>query len=139
MVAAHARRRRCSAKAGSRRRGRTSARRSSTSYDASDAAGITLVIDDLSSMALADDQPERASKLWGAGRAFAKATGATLASYTDGWIESQLRPNVRNSIEPADLQRWAAEGAALSLDEAVAYALGSTAEELETLRNSRID
>jgi predicted ATPase/class 3 adenylate cyclase len=106
---------------------------------AGDAAGMTLVIDDLSSMALADDEPERASRLWGAGRALAKATGATLASYTDGWIESQLRPNVRNSIEPADLQRWAAEGAALSLDEAVAYALGVTAEELETLRNTPID
>jgi predicted ATPase/class 3 adenylate cyclase len=106
---------------------------------AGDAAGMTMVIDDLSSMALADDQPERASRLWGAGRALAKATGATLASYTDGWIESQLRPNVRNSIEPTDLQRWAAEGAALSLDEAVAYALGLTAEELETLRNSQID
>ena len=106
---------------------------------AGDAAGMTLVIDDLSSMALADDEPERASRLWGAGRALAKATGATLASYTDGWIESQLRPNVRNSVEPADLQRWAAEGAALSLDEAVAYALGVTAEELETLRNTPID
>lgn len=106
---------------------------------AGDAAGMTLVIDDLSSMALADDEPERASRLWGAGRALAKATGATLASYTDGWIESQLRPNVRNSIEPEDLKRWAAEGAALSLDEAVAYALGVTAEELETLRNTPID
>jgi predicted ATPase/class 3 adenylate cyclase len=108
-------------------------------FIAGDAAGMTLVIDDLSSMALADDEPERASRLWGAGRALAKATGATLASYTDGWIESQLRPNVRNSIEPADLQRWAAEGAALSLDEAVAYALGLTSEELETLRTSQVD
>ena len=106
---------------------------------AGDAAGMTMVIDDLSSMALADNQPERASKLWGAGRALAKATGATLASYTDGWIESELRPNVRNSIEPAELQRWAAEGAAMSLDEAVAYALGITAEDLDTLRNSQID
>ena len=106
---------------------------------AGDAAGMTMVIDDLSSMALADDEPERASRLWGAGRALAKATGATLASYTDGWIETQLRPNVRNAIDPADLQRWAAEGAALSLDEAAAYALGVTVEELETLRTSQID
>ena len=106
---------------------------------AGDAAGMTMVIDDLSSMALADDEPERASRLWGAGRSLAKATGATLASYTDGWIETQLRPNVRNSIEPSDLKRWAAEGAAMSLDEAVAYALGITAEELEALRQSRID
>ena len=91
---------------------------------AGDAAGMTLVIDDLSAQALADDEPERAARLWGAGRALTKATGATLASYTDAWIESLLRPNVRNTIEPADLERWSREGAALSLDEAVAYALG---------------
>ena len=100
--------------------------------EAGDAAGMTLVIDDLSAQALADDQPERAARLWGAGRALAKATGATLASYTDAWIESLLRPNVKNMIDPADLERWAAEGAALSLDEAVAYALNVPTEELST-------
>jgi predicted ATPase/class 3 adenylate cyclase len=101
--------------------------------EAGDAAGMTLVVDDLSAQALADDQPERAARLWGAGRALATATGATLASYTDAWIESLLRPNVRNMIDPADLERWAAEGAALSLNEAVAYALGITVEELAKL------
>jgi predicted ATPase/class 3 adenylate cyclase len=101
--------------------------------EAGDAAGMTLVIDDLSAQALADDQPERAARLWGAGRALARATGATLASYTDAWIESLLRPNVKNMIDPTDLERWAAEGAALSLNEAVAYALGVTVEELAKL------
>ena len=100
---------------------------------AGDAAGMTMIIDDLSAEALADDKPERAARLWGAGRALAKATGATLASYTDGWIEAQLRPNVRNAVAPEDLDRWAAEGAALSLNEAVAYALGVTVEELAKL------
>jgi len=47
-------------------------------YLAGDAAGITLVIDDLSAQALADDEPERAARLWGAGRALTKASGATL-------------------------------------------------------------
>ena len=106
---------------------------------AGDAAGMTLLIDDLSAQALADDQPERAARLWGAGRALAKATGATLASYTDAWIESLLRPNVRTAIDPKDLERWAAEGAAMSLDEAVAYALGITTDELSTLAASHVD
>jgi hypothetical protein len=106
---------------------------------AGDAAGMTLVIDDLSAQALADDEPERAARLWGAGRALATATGATLASYTDAWIESLLRPNVKNVIAPADLERWAAEGAAMSLDEAVAYALGITVEELPALSGAHTD
>jgi predicted ATPase len=106
---------------------------------AGDAAGMTLLIDDLSAQSLADDEPERAARLWGAGRALAKATGATLASFTDGWIEVQLRPNVRTSIAPDDLERWSAEGAAMSLDEAVAYALGIRVEELATLAETHVD
>jgi len=106
---------------------------------AGDAAGMTLVIDDLSAQALADEDPERAARLWGAGRGLAKATGATLASYTDAWIESLLRPNVRNLIAKADLERWAAEGAALSLDEAVAYALGIEVGDLATLGETHVD
>ena len=106
---------------------------------AGDAAGMTLVIDDLSAQALADDEPERAARLWGAGRALAKATGATLASYTDAWIESLLRPNVKNVMAPDDLERWAAEGEAMSLDEAVAYALGITVEELPAISGTHTD
>ena len=100
---------------------------------AGDAAGVTLVIDDLSAQALADDEPERATRLWGAGRALATATGATLASFTDSWIESLLRPNVKNMVDQADLDRWSAEGAKFTLDEAVAYALNTTLEDLATL------
>jgi predicted ATPase/class 3 adenylate cyclase len=106
---------------------------------AGDAAGMTLVIDDLSAQALADDEPERAARLWGAGRALATATGATLASYTDAWIESLLRPNVKNMIAPADLERWAAEGQAMSLDEAVAYALGINLEDLPARAAAQVD
>jgi tetratricopeptide (TPR) repeat protein len=67
-------------------------------YLAGDAAGMTLLIDDLSAQALADDEPERAARLWGAGRALTKATGATLAAFTDTFYESQLRPNVRRMV-----------------------------------------
>jgi predicted ATPase/class 3 adenylate cyclase len=108
-------------------------------FVAGDAAGMTMLIDDMSGQELADGHPDRASRLWGAGRALAKATGATLASFTDGWIESLLRPNVRNAIDPSDLERWAAEGAAMSLDEAVAYALGVKVEDLPALAEANTD
>ena len=107
-------------------------------YVAGDAAGITLVIDDLSAQAIADQDYERAAKLWGAGRALATATGATLATFTGNYIESLLLPHVRALIEPADLERWGAQGAALSLDQAVAYALGITTEELSTLADTDV-
>jgi len=42
-------------------------------------------------------------------------------------------------IDPADLERWAAEGAALSLDETVAYALGTTVEGLPTITATHLD
>jgi predicted ATPase/class 3 adenylate cyclase len=101
-------------------------------YDAGDAAGITMVIDDLSSQALADDDPVRAARLWGAARTLTAATGASLAGFTDGWIEQQVRPNVRVALDPADLERGAREGAAMSLDEAVAYGLDVPVEELRS-------
>jgi non-specific serine/threonine protein kinase len=100
-------------------------------YDAGDAAGLTLVLDDLSSQALADEDPIRAARLWGAARSLTAATGANLAAFTDGWIEQQVRPNVRVALDPADLERGAREGAAMSTDEAVAYALDLSVEELQ--------
>jgi hypothetical protein len=100
---------------------------------------MTLLIDDLSAQALADEEPERAARLWGAGRALTKATGATLAAFTDTFYEAELRPNVRRAVDPADLERWSADGAALRLDEAVAYALGVTVEELPEAAGSHRD
>jgi hypothetical protein len=101
-------------------------------FDAGDAAGITMVVDDLSSQALADDEPVRAARLWGAARALTAATGAGLAGFTDGWIEQKVRPNVRVALDPAELERGAQEGAAMPLDEAVAYALDIKVEELKS-------
>jgi predicted ATPase/class 3 adenylate cyclase len=108
-------------------------------YLAGDSAGVTMVIDDLSAQAVADDQPDRAARLWGAGRALTKATGAALASFTDEWFEASLRPSVRSGLDPADLERWSAEGAAMSLDEAVAYALDMPVDELATLEMAHVD
>ena len=106
---------------------------------AGDAAGMTLVLDDLSAQALADEEPERAARLWGAGRALTKASGAKLAAFTDKFFEADLRPNVRREVDPADLERWAAEGAAFGLDDAVAYALGITKDELANLAARHVD
>ena len=107
-------------------------------YLAGDAAGVTMVIDDLSAQAVAEDEPERAARLWGAGRALTLATGATLASYTDEWFEAALRPNVRSEVDPADLAAWSAEGAAMSLDEAVAFALGVPVGELPSVADTHV-
>lgn len=99
-------------------------------YEASDTAGITLVLDDLSSQALADDDPVRAARLWGAARSLTSTTGAGLAGFVDGWIEQQVRPNVRKSIAPDELERLAREGAEMKLDDLVAYALDAPVAEL---------
>jgi hypothetical protein len=99
-------------------------------YAAGDAAGVTLVIDDLSALALADNDPERAARLWGAGRALTAASGATIASFTDTYVEAELRPHVKQMVDPTALDRWAAEGNQMSLDQVVAYALGVPEEDL---------
>lgn len=91
--------------------------------DGSDTAGITLVLDDLSSQAVGAGQFERAARLWGAARALASTTGATLASLVDEAVEREVRPNVRKALGPERLDALAREGGAMALDDIVAYAL----------------
>jgi tetratricopeptide (TPR) repeat protein len=91
--------------------------------EASDTAGITLAFDDLSALAIANEDFERAARLWGAARSLVATTGANLASVVDETVEIRLRPNVRTAIAPEDLDRLAREGAAMALDDAVGYAL----------------
>jgi predicted ATPase/class 3 adenylate cyclase len=92
-------------------------------HDASDAAGLTLVLDDLSSLLIAEGHLDRAGRLWGAARNLVASTGANLASFVDDSVELENRPNVRKSIPPENLDRLAREGAAMTLDDVVAYAL----------------
>jgi predicted ATPase/class 3 adenylate cyclase len=103
-------------------------------YDASDAAGITLVLDDLSSLAVAGQEFERAARLWGAARGFASTTGATLASLVDEAVELRARPNVRLALGGERLDALAREGAAMSLDDVVAYGLDMPRSELQGSR-----
>ena len=100
-------------------------------YDASDAAGIALVFDDLHSHAVSKGDLELAARLHGAARRLTAATGAELAGYVDSAFEHQSRAHVAQELPAEELARLSAEGAAMTLDESVAYALGMTLEELQ--------
>ncbi|HEU0235332.1 MAG TPA: adenylate/guanylate cyclase domain-containing protein [Candidatus Limnocylindrales bacterium] len=101
-------------------------------HEAGDAAGITLVLDDLSAVAVADGDLPRAARLRGAARNLTAETGAGLAGFIETWYEEGVRPSARQTMSREELERLGAEGAAMSLDEAVAYALeGDPASALE--------
>jgi predicted ATPase/class 3 adenylate cyclase len=103
-------------------------------YDGSDTAGITLVFDDLSSLAVGAEDYERAARLWGAARSLAATTGAQLASMVDEAVELRARPNVRTALGAEALDALAREGGAMALDDAVAYALEIPVAELKGSR-----
>ena len=92
-------------------------------HRASDTTGLTLVLDDLSSLAVAAGDNERAARLWGAARSLTSATGASLAAFVDEAIEYDARPNVRRVLGKDELTRLGNEGAAMALDDLIAYAL----------------
>ena len=48
---------------------------------------------------------------------------AGLATFVDDSFEALMRPSARTMLDPAEIARLSAEGAAMTLDEAVAYAL----------------
>ena len=95
-----------------------------------DVAGITLALDDFAAIAVADADLPRAARLWGAARALSSAGGVGLADFVDSQFEFYSRPNARHILEPAELERYAMEGRAMTLDESVAYALGTSIDEL---------
>ena len=88
-----------------------------------DVAGITLSLDDFASIAIANEDLPRAARLWGAARALSSAGGVGLADFVDRQFSFYGRPNARETVDPAELERYAAEGRAMTLDESVAYAL----------------
>jgi predicted ATPase/class 3 adenylate cyclase len=91
--------------------------------DAGDAAGLTLTLDDASAVAVADGDLPRAARLRGAARNLTAETGAGLAGYVEDSFEWRARPGVRSRMSEAEVARYGAEGAAMTLDQAVAYAL----------------
>jgi len=105
-------------------------------YDASDAAGIALLFDDLASQAVTDGDLPRAARLRGAARRLTAATGAELADFVDAQFEQGIRPNVAEALSPDELERYGKEGARMTLDEAVAYALETTVAALTAQHGS---
>jgi predicted ATPase/class 3 adenylate cyclase len=92
-------------------------------YESGDVSGVTLSLDDLALSALGTGDAARAGRLWGAARRLQQTTGTDLANYVE---QMQLLfgvPTPKDALPAEDLARFAAEGAAMSLDEIVAYAL----------------
>jgi tetratricopeptide (TPR) repeat protein len=92
-------------------------------HAAGDVSGMILVLDDLSALAAATGDFARAGRLRGAARALQETTGTNLAIFIEDMFESYVRPSVRGMITPEELERFGAEGAAMTLDDVVAYAL----------------
>ena len=90
--------------------------------DAGDVSGINLVLDDLAGVAVVDGDLPRAGRMWGAARRLQQVTGAELASFNESGFGTYGYPNPRDALSPEDLERYGAEGAAMSLDESIAYA-----------------
>jgi hypothetical protein len=91
--------------------------------EAGDVSGITLVLDDLAGVAAADGDRPRAGRIWGAARHLQRITGADLASFNETGFGTSGYKNPRDMMTAEELERYGAEGAAMGLDEAVAYAL----------------
>jgi tetratricopeptide (TPR) repeat protein len=93
-------------------------------FEAGDISGVTLVMDDLSIVALGDGDDQRAGRLWGAARHLQATTGTALADYVEHTGNLFGISTPRDSLPPETLAGFAADGAAMGLDEVVAYALG---------------
>jgi predicted ATPase/class 3 adenylate cyclase len=91
--------------------------------DAGDVGGITLILDDLAAVAVVAGDAPRAGRLYGAARHLQKTSGTMLANYVEVTYEQYQAPSPRSVLSPDDFERYTAEGAAMGLDEIVAYAL----------------
>jgi predicted ATPase len=90
--------------------------------EAGDVSGLTLTFDVMSVVALAGGERLRGGRLWGAARQLQRASGTGLAEW-DTRVFLLMPTSVRSVFTPAELEGVAAEGAALSLSNAIAYAL----------------
>jgi predicted ATPase/class 3 adenylate cyclase len=95
--------------------------------DGGDVAGITLVLDDLASIAVTQGDAHRAVRLHGGARHLQQTTGTNLAGYVEETYKQYAAPSPRDAVTPEEYERYAAEGAAMSLDDLVAYAMEGSA------------
>ena len=92
-------------------------------HQAGDVGGITLILDDLASIAVSNGDPPRAGRLYGAARHLQSTSGTTLALFVEETYKQYNAPSPRSVLSPEEFERYAAEGASMGLDEVVAYAL----------------
>jgi predicted ATPase/class 3 adenylate cyclase len=100
-------------------------------YEAGDVSGVTLVLDDLAIVAVGLGDPVRGGRLWGAARHLQQRTGAALADYVERSNGLYGVPTPKDELPTQQLEALSAEGAAMSYDEIVAYALEVPAGELQ--------
>ncbi|MFI5261075.1 MAG: adenylate/guanylate cyclase domain-containing protein [Candidatus Limnocylindrales bacterium] len=87
---------------------------------AGETTGIVMVLDDFADLAAARGNVQRALRLIGAARALEDVTDARLAATTQ---ELMRRDRYRDVLAADDAERCLAEGRAMDLERAVAYAL----------------
>lgn len=90
--------------------------------EARDVSGIALLLDDLSSLAVAEGMPERAARLAGAASALQTSSGTDLGKVLNA-IEGRGRPGESGVDQEAIAAAWE-EGRTMSVEAIVAYALG---------------
>jgi hypothetical protein len=74
---------------------------------------------------VAQGQPERAARLWGAAEALLAASGGAQYAYTlDKTLYEQMVAQARAGLTPERWEAVWAEGRAMPQRQAVAYALG---------------
>ena len=93
--------------------------------DAGDRKGVVLSLKRFGGLAVKEQQFERAARLLGAASALVELIGATLAPVDQAGIDNAISTLRTELGEAAYAQAWHA-GRALSLDEAITYALETT-------------
>ena len=91
-----------------------------------DLAGTAMLLDGLAGLAAAQAQPGRALRLAGAAAAFREALGKSHPHNLRDWIERKLAPARASLGTEATAAAWA-EGHAMGLERAMAYALEASA------------
>ena len=99
-------------------------------YESGDVSGVTLTLDDLALSAQGMGDTERAGRLWGAARSLQEKTGTGLADYVQQMQRLFGVSTPKDDLPAEELARLAAEGARMSLDESVAYALEAPVDTL---------
>lgn len=98
--------------------------------DSGDVSGIILTLDDLAIIAASRREGPRSGRLWGAARHLQQTTGTALADYVQETYTMFDSPMPAQLLSESELAEKAAEGAAMGLDEIVAYALEEGASAL---------